>query len=175
MTHAFSSIALKTISYIARWTPNSSTTPALYTTSPPTTTMSESPPLSNIEIGLFLSNDSNSPQAQGQLFESHEIKVSSLFGIRDSMLKSSTGTQRSSPENSQLDVACNDTSTQDLRPELAKIRDLSTTPGSPTVLQPFSSTINRADLGLLMVEIAYLMRTNRWSISKALEHVSSKR
>jgi protein-tyrosine phosphatase len=88
---------------------------------------------------------------------------------------SRTGTQRSSPENSQLDVPCNGTSTLDLRLELANIRDFIDNARAPNRTSAVLVHYQQGRSRSTMVEIAYLMRTNRWSINKALEHVSSKR
>jgi len=79
------------------------------------------------------------------------------------------------PESSHLYVPCNDNSTQDLLPELANICDFIDNARGPNQTSSVLVHCQQGRSRSATVVIAYLMRAHRWSLSKALEHVSGKR
>lgn len=94
-----------------------------FTISLPTAAMSRPPPLSEIESGLFLGNDVTSRRAHSSLLESY--KIIAVVSVLDTKFNSwgRDWYRAIIPGSSHLYIPCNDSSTQDLLPELANICD----------------------------------------------------
>lgn len=132
---------------------------------------SQLPPITQIQDGLYLGDGVSSRRRE--ILEEHDIAAVLSLSIGKFVHWRLPWYTERVPEGSHLFIPCNDSSTQDLLPELARVCDFIQThrDAGSSVLVHCDKGISRSATAM----VAYLMRAHQWGPDAALAFVEAKR